>query len=204
MMAPPFWLILMAVLAWGLLHSFLASLKVKAQVKHWISPEANHWYRIIYNLIAIITFLPILLLFVILPDKVIYTIHYPWVILTSVIQLLALVILMVGMKQTGVFSFLGFRQLISPEDNSSPVLVTTGLYKYVRHPLYTAGLAVIWFIPYISLNLLALNLGITIYIIIGAYIEERKLNAEYGPEYIEYSRQTPMLIPGLRIPFQKG
>ena len=185
-------------------HSFLASLKVKAQVKQWISPEANRWYRIIYNLIAIITFLPILLLLVILPDKAIYSIRYPWVILTSVIQLLALVILIVGVKQTGVFSFLGFRQLVSAEDDSSPVLVTTGLYKYVRHPLYTAGLAVIWFVPYITLNLLALNLGITIYIIIGAYFEERRLNAEYGPVYTEYSRQTPMLIPGLRIPFQKG
>jgi protein-S-isoprenylcysteine O-methyltransferase Ste14 len=203
MMTQSFWIIMIAVLAWGLLHSFLASLKVKLQLHQKIGAGADRWYRIVYNLISIITFLPILTLLVILPEKVIYRIHYPWLILSSALQLLALVILVVGIKQTGVFSFLGLNQLLYPVDDSPPHLVTTGLYKCVRHPLYTAGLAIIWLTPLITWNLLALNFGITLYILIGAYFEERKLLTEYGSEYAEYRHHTPMLIPCLHISTRK-
>jgi protein-S-isoprenylcysteine O-methyltransferase Ste14 len=204
MMTQPFWLTMVAVLAWGLLHSFLASLKVKAQVRQWIGPEADRWYRIIYNLTSIITFLPILILPITQPAKLIYHIHFPWVVLTLAIQLSALVILVAGVKQTGVFSFLGLQQMLYAVDDSPPHLVITGLYKYVRHPLYTAGLVIIWLIPYITWDLLAVNLGITIYILMGAFFEERKLVVEYGRKYAEYRHRTPMLIPCLHIPFRKN
>jgi protein-S-isoprenylcysteine O-methyltransferase Ste14 len=204
MMTQPFWLILVAILAWGLLHSFLASLQVKAKVRHWVGHEADRWYRILYNFISIITLLPILILPITQPDKPINYIHFPWVVLTSAIQLFALVILLAGLQQTGVFSFLGLQQMLYPVDNTPPRLVTTGLYKYIRHPLYTAGLMIIWLLPYMTWNLLAVNLGITIYIMIGAFFEERKLVVEYGSEYVEYRRQTPMLIPGLQILFRKN
>ena len=74
-----------------------------------------------------------------------------------------------------------------------------GLYRWVRHPLYTAGLMFIWLAPLMSVNLLALNLGFSLYIVVGAYIEERKLVAEFGPAYTAYQRETPMLVPGLRV-----
>jgi protein-S-isoprenylcysteine O-methyltransferase Ste14 len=204
MMTKPFWLILAAVLVWGLLHSFLASLKVKTLIRQWVGPEADRWYRIIYNLISIITLLPILTILIFLPDQLIYRIHYPWVLLTLAIQLSAGIILIVGVRQTGIFSFLGLRQVVYPVDDSPVHMVTTGLYKYVRHPLYSGGLVIIWLTPYMTWNLLAVNLGITIYILIGAYFEERKLEVEYGPKYVEYCHRTPMLIPGLHILFRKN
>lgn len=195
--------ILLAVLAWGLLHSYLASLKFKAIIRHRFGPATDRWFRLAYNLFAIITFLPILALPVLLEDKVIYVIHYPWVILTSALQLLALVTLIVGLQQTGAFSFLGVRQLLLPEDCTSAHLVTTGLYKHVRHPLYTAGLVLVWLIPGLTWNLLAVNLGITIYIVIGAHFEERKLMREFGETYFKYRDSTAMLIPGVRFPSHK-
>jgi protein-S-isoprenylcysteine O-methyltransferase Ste14 len=48
-------------------------------------------------------------------------------------------------------------------------------------------------------NLLALNLGLTAYILIGAYFEERKLMLEFGESYAEYREHTPMHIPGLKL-----
>jgi protein-S-isoprenylcysteine O-methyltransferase Ste14 len=65
----------------------------------------------------------------------------------------------------------------------------------VRHPLYTAGLIFIWLIPIMSSNLLALNVGITLYLYIGSIFEERKLLAEWGDEYRTYQRKVPRLIP---------
>jgi protein-S-isoprenylcysteine O-methyltransferase Ste14 len=193
-----FWLILLAVLAYGLLHSFLASLKVKANTRLWFGSSIDPWFRLAYNFIAVITLLPILILPVILIDEEIYRIPFPWVVLTLIIQGLAIFVLLKGLKQTGITTFIGLRQLLLPEDITPPRLVTDGLYRYVRHPLYTAGLVFIWLLPIMTWNLLALNLGLTIYIIIGAYFEERKLLQEFGDAYAEYRQHTPMLIPGLR------
>ena len=107
------------------------------------------------------------------------------------------------MKQTGITSFIGLRQLLLPEDTSPPRLVTDGLYRYVRHPLYTAGLVFIWLIPIMTWNLLALIIGLSVYVITGAYFEERKLLLEFGDAYAEYRQHTPMLVPGLRYRNQR-
>lgn len=121
-----FWLILLAVLAYGLLHSLLASLKTKARARHWFGPTTDRWFRIGYNLIAVVTLLPILLLPVLLIDKEIYAIRFPWVLLTSTIQVLAIIVLIVGLRQTGITSFMGLRQLLLPEDTSPPALLPLG------------------------------------------------------------------------------
>lgn len=77
-------------------------------------------------------------------------------------------------------------------------MVTNGVNRWVRHPLYTAGLVFIWLIPIMTSNLLALNLGLTVYLILGAIYEQRKLVREFGEQYIRYQERVPMLIPGLR------
>jgi methanethiol S-methyltransferase len=194
-----FWLILLAVLSYGLLHTLLASKKVKTLINNRFGSKTEQWYRLAYNLIAVFTLLPILLLPIIFPDKEIYRIHFPWIILTMAIQLSAVIFLYLGLRQTGITSFIGLRQLLLPEDMTPPRLVTGGLYRFVRHPLYTAGLVFIWLIPIMTWNLLALIIGLSAYIIIGAYFEERKLLLDFGDAYADYRRHTPMLIPGMRL-----
>jgi methanethiol S-methyltransferase len=198
-----FWLILLAVLVYGLLHSVLASIKIKAQAGHWLGPATDRWYRLVYNFVAVITLLPVLILPVILIDKGIYTIPFPWVLVTLTIQALAGIVLIIGWRQTGISSFLGLQQAFLPEDLTPPRLVTDGLYCYVRHPLYSAGLVIIWLIPIMTWNLLALIIGLTAYVFIGAYYEERKLLSEFGEAYAAYRRQTPMLVPGLKFHIRK-
>jgi protein-S-isoprenylcysteine O-methyltransferase Ste14 len=198
-----FWLILLAVFSYGLLHTLLASKKVKAFINNRFGSKTEQWYRLAYNLIAVFTLLPILLLPIIFPDKEIYRIHFPWIILTMAIQLSAVIFLFLGLRQTGITSFIGLRQLLLPEDISPPRLVTGGLYRYVRHPLYTAGLVIIWLIPIMTWNLLALIIGLSAYLIIGAYFEERKLLLDFGDAYAEYRRYTPMLVPGLRLHYHQ-
>ncbi len=198
-----FWLILLAVLSYGLLHTLLASKKLKALTSNRFGSKTEQWYRLAYNLIAVFTLLPILLLPIIFPDKEIYRIHFPWIILTIAIQLLAVIFLFLGLRQTGITSFIGLRQLLLPENISPPRLVTDGLYRYVRHPLYTAALVFIWLIPIMTWNLLALIIGLSAYIIIGAYFEERKLLLDFGDAYTEYRRHTPMLVPGLRLHYRR-
>jgi methanethiol S-methyltransferase len=86
------------------------------------------------------------------------------------------------------------------EEQASGQLVTRGLYRVVRHPLYTFSLLFLWLSPSVSQNSLTLYIGATLYFIIGAYFEERKLLRDFGEAYAEYKRKTPMLIP-LRLTF---
>jgi protein-S-isoprenylcysteine O-methyltransferase Ste14 len=77
--------------------------------------------------------------------------------------------------------------------------MTGGLYRYVRHPLYTFSLLILWLSPAMSLNTFIVYLALTVYILIGIIFEERKLVREFGEEYVGYRSVTPMLIPGKRI-----
>jgi protein-S-isoprenylcysteine O-methyltransferase Ste14 len=193
-------LILLSVFAWGLFHSLMASLWAKARARQLFGPLAERGYRLSYNLIAGITLLPVFALVALLPDRELYAFPLPWSLLTLALQAAAAVALAAGLLQTGVWSFLGLRQLLRVED-APPQLVVRGLYRWVRHPLYTAGLVLIWLSPVMTANLLALNAGLTIYIVAGAMLEERKLQAEFGEAYAAYKRRTPMLIPGARLVF---
>ena len=51
-MTPSFWIILLTVFVYGLVHSLLASLWAKAQARRWFGPAADRWFRLLYNLLA--------------------------------------------------------------------------------------------------------------------------------------------------------
>ena len=188
-------IVLLSVLIYGIVHSLLASNQIKNLARCLFGAYADRGYRLAYNIFAIISLLPVLALPALLPDRTVYVIPSPWVYLTFLGQLLAVGLLLVGLLQTGVWSFFGFRQLMVGDEQVESRLEVRGLYRYVRHPLYTAGLLFIWLTPLMTSNVLALFFGLTIYIIIGAYFEERRLVQEYGPAYDEYKKSTPMLVP---------
>jgi protein-S-isoprenylcysteine O-methyltransferase Ste14 len=192
-----FILILAAMLLYGVVHTLLASLAVKAWTQRWLGEWARRTYRLAYNLFAIISLLPVLALPALLPDQRLYVIPFPFALVTLALQGLAVVALLLGLQQTRVWSFLGLSQLSGNNPSVPHGLVVRGLYRWVRHPLYSAGLVFIWLTPLMTSNLLAFNLGATIYLIVGAMFEERKLLREFGEEYASYRAVTPMLVPGL-------
>ena len=184
----------------GTVHSLLASPGAKRLAQRGLGPAANRVYRLGYNILALLSLLPGLALAHLLPDRTLYTIPAPWVYLALVMQGLALIALALGVLQTGLLPFSGLSQLLNPAGEEQQKLVTGGLYRWVRHPLYTASLVLIWLLPGMSANILAFNLGATLYILVGIGFEERKLLAAFGHAYAEYRQRTPMLIPALRGP----
>lgn len=192
-------LILLAVLVYGAVHSLLASLWAKAHARRLFGSLAERLYRLGYNVFAVLTLLPVLALPLVLPDEPLYSIPFPVTLLSLFIQALAGGVVLVGLLQTGLGSFLGLRQLAASPTEREPRLVVRGLYRWVRHPLYTAGLIFLWLTPVMTVNVLALDASLTAYIIIGALFEERRLLKEFGPAYLRYREETPMLIPGLKL-----
>ncbi|PKN89734.1 MAG: isoprenylcysteine carboxylmethyltransferase family protein, partial [Chloroflexi bacterium HGW-Chloroflexi-7] len=80
-------------------------------------------------------------------------------------------------------------------DSSKNTLMTDGLYRYSRHPIYFFSFIVLWLFPLMSWNILSLAIGVTIYTLIGSRFEEHKLVGEFGQTYIDYRKVTPWIIP---------
>ncbi|OGO68710.1 MAG: hypothetical protein A2Z37_17980 [Chloroflexi bacterium RBG_19FT_COMBO_62_14] len=190
-----FWMTLISVTVYGGLHSLMASNWAKSHTRRLIGSASDRWYRLAFNFAAAVLFVPVLVVVALLPGTVIYTLGSPWLFVFAGVQVLSLIALGLGLLQTDALHFLGLRQLMQSKPDTPPRLVVSGLYRWVRHPLYTAGLAFIWFTPLMSTSLLALNLGLTAYILIGSQFEERRLLSEFGEAYADYQRRVPRIIP---------
>jgi protein-S-isoprenylcysteine O-methyltransferase Ste14 len=194
-----FWWILLAWVVYGALHSMLAASSAKALAERWLGLGVRRYYRLFYNLVVTLTLLPLLALVVLSPDLEISRISFPWVALTLLVEGMSVLGLLAGVLQTGALRFLGLAQITGSPDFGGPSkLEIRGLYRYVRHPLYLFGLLIIWLIPLMTWNILAFNLGATLYILVGIQFEERRLLKEFGQAYADYQQRVPMLIPWTR------
>lgn len=78
-----------------------------------------------------------------------------------------------------------------------PEFRTPGLYRHVRHPIYLGWLLILWAAPIMTMTHLVLAAGMTIYMLIGIQLEEHDLVKDL-PEYEQYKRKVPMLLPSAR------
>lgn len=191
-----FWLIF-AIALWGIVHSLLASIGFKNFLRRALGEGFIKFYRLLYNIFAVISIAPVLYLMVTLPDQTLYQVPVPWSYLMLAGQGISAILLFVAVMQTDLLAFAGLRQLV--EEEKPARLVTSGLYRSVRHPLYTFSLLILWLFPTMSVNSFIVYAALTVYILIGIFFEERKLLREFGQEYADYRSTTPMLLPGLKI-----
>ncbi len=107
-----------------------------------------------------------------------------------------------GMRALNFFDPFGVKQiLLQMSDKSFKTMLITvkGPFKMVRHPLYFFVLIAIWTAPVLTADRLLFNVLWTIWIVIGAFFEEKDLIEEFGDDYIEYLKKVPMLLP-IRLP----
>ena len=97
------------------------------------------------------------------------------------------------------FDLFGLRQVwlhLQGRPQSALKFATPLLYRVVRHPLYVGWITVFWSTPVMTVTHLIFALATTVYILVAIQLEERDLMAKH-PEYIDYRRQVPMIVPGL-------
>jgi protein-S-isoprenylcysteine O-methyltransferase Ste14 len=144
---------------------------------------------------AVITLIPVLAVLGMNIGPVLASAPWPWSAVVEMGQITALLLLLASFLQSDPAYFLGLRQLGSRDADTR--LVTAGAYGIVRHPMYTLGLLVLWCFPILTSGTLAFNLGMTVYILVGSELEERRLITQYGEEYIRYRSKVAKLIPFL-------
>jgi protein-S-isoprenylcysteine O-methyltransferase Ste14 len=80
--------------------------------------------------------------------------------------------------------------------NGSPL--TTGPYKFVRHPMYTSALFLIWISIIGHLSILTVTIGVVVSTVISLrIITEEQLLRERFLDYNLYASKTKTIIPFL-------
>jgi len=186
---------LLYALAWvsfGAGHSLLATPAARA----WMQDRFGRAYRLAYNGIAVIHLLAVLAvghgLLGPLPGFGLPA----WTIggLTA-LSLVGAVLFLWSLRfyDTGLLT--GLRQWREglQSDESEP-LSLSGPHRLVRHPLYATGFLILWGRALDPLGL-ATAVWASLYLVIGAAFEERKLLRHYGAAYAAYRRRVPAFVP---------
>jgi protein-S-isoprenylcysteine O-methyltransferase Ste14 len=192
-----FW-ILLAGLLYGAIHSAFASHTVKNWVANQFGIENPKMYRLVYVLQSFFFTIVYICFIFLFPDHQLYLVPTPWLYILMFIEAAAALCAFLSLLQTGIWVFLGLDEFIHPEVASQPEKLNVGgFYRFVRHPLYLFSLIFIWLFPLMTWNILAFNIGVTIYLLIGSYFEERKLAKDFGQEYLDYQKRVPAFFPRL-------
>lgn len=168
------------------LHSILASEKIKARFR-------GKGYRLFYSLLSIGGLLALLFFNGRIHAPMLFSsegwVRYASLMLTT----FGVMIIQVTFKQYSLKAFLG----LSEEESG---LKTTGILQYVRHPIYSGTILIIigffLFIP--NLPTLISCVCMLLYLPVGMYLEEKKLDAAFGDLYRTYKKRVPSLIPRIK------
>ena len=185
------------MLLWCLVHSALISIPVVSLAQKRLG-RLFKFYRLFYNMISVLTLLPILIFML----SIRHVSYFNWPGLLRIVQGLLLVgclfLLFAGARHYDGMQFLGLRQILSNKHSSgltsSGGLHTEGILNVIRHPWYVAGLLLVWAREIDSVSL-PVNIVFSVYLIVGAMLEERKLVLEFGQDYKDYQHRVSMFFP---------
>jgi len=190
------YLIVIAVfLGYFILHSFTASIALKQWVAmHW--PALMPWYRLIFNALAVILSIPLLLVMFLFPGEILWSWHGVGFYLTTALDVAALAGFYFSLKHYDLSEFWGTRQLrerISSVHDQEKFHISP-FHRYVRHPWYFFALVIIWTRDVSTVQLLVYSM-VTAYFFLGSIIEEQKLIAYHGEVYKKYQKKVAGIIP---------
>ena len=82
---------------------------------------------------------------------------------------------------------------------NTEMLVTTGIYRYIRHPMYSSLLFLAWgaLLKSVTPGTLILTGIATLALVVTAKVEEAEDLARFGEEYRNYMQRTRLFVPFL-------
>ncbi|MBT8358874.1 MAG: hypothetical protein KJO61_14020 [Deltaproteobacteria bacterium] len=184
---------------WCTIHSGMISLTVNRCLKNR-SGSYYKYYRLFYNLVALITIVPVILYSLSLKSPVLFRWEGYMIIFQIALFIIVVALFISGGLKYDLLQFLGIKQIQSGESqvtlSQSGDIDTSGILSFTRHPWYLAAIIFVWIVHReISVSTLIVNIVLTIYLVIGTILEEKKLIIELGDQYRNYIERVSMLFP---------
>jgi protein-S-isoprenylcysteine O-methyltransferase Ste14 len=185
------------VLLFGLFalhHSLFARTHAKAWLTRLIPPSLE---RSTYVLIASLLFLLVVAAWQPVPGLVYRVDGWPAWLLRGV-QAAGIALTVLSAKAIDPLELAGLRQATTDTNVSDDTFTSTGMYGFVRHPIYFAWLLMVWPTPIMTAGRLTFAAISTAYLVLAIPWEERSLLARYGAFYQRYRDQVRWrLLPGI-------
>ena len=178
-------------------HSTFARQAVKALVARRISPAIERpvyvWIASVLLIIVCVLWQPV--------DGELYRVEWPLAIIGYAIQIIGVTITARGSSAIDVLDLAGIRRALNDAHgrvSTNVPLQTTGVYGFVRHPLYFAWLLFVFGSPHMTFTRLAFAVVSSAYLALAIPLEERALINTFGDEYRAYRRKVKWrMLPGV-------
>jgi protein-S-isoprenylcysteine O-methyltransferase Ste14 len=180
-------------------HSTLISIRVSDYFKRVLG-SSFRFYRLFFNMFSLITLIP--------PVVYLHSSRFQtapvfvwsgyWRILQLCLIALAAALLFGGARRYSMKRFLGIQQISWGKDYERMAAEVdferSGVLGVIRHPWYAAVLILLWSID-LNAGEIITSIILSIYLVIGAILEERKLTLKFGIDYQCYKEQVSRFIP---------
>ena len=182
-----------------IVHSALISVTVTDFLRRVLG-ERYRFYRLIFNIFSVGTLVPLLMY----SNSARFGTEwlFTWEGYMRIIQYgliaLAAVLVLTGARHYSMPQFLGIQQIFHGRSKvamtESGKFDSGGILGVVRHPWYLAVFILLW-AKDLNLAAIIINIVLSVYLVIGTLLEERKLVLEFGDKYKLYQHQVSMFIP---------
>jgi protein-S-isoprenylcysteine O-methyltransferase Ste14 len=185
------------VITWCVLHSVMISISVTEFLRKRLGLNFR-FYRLFFNIISVLTLIPVVLYNSSVQTEPIFRWEGYKLIFRILLWGTAALLFFSGACHYDSAQFLGLRQIRAKTSNKGLTgtgeLDTSGVLSIIRHPWYLGAILLIWASP-LDLSAILVNGLLTIYLLIGIYLEENKLVKEFGDQYRSYQKRVSRLLP---------
>lgn len=182
---------------WCAIHSGMIWVAVTDFLKRRLG-NYFRFYRLLFNLVAIVTIIPVILYGQSLHAPVIFRWQGFMIVFQIFLLAMGILLFLAGARHYDMLQFLGLRQIRTGVSHGALTatgrLHTTGILRITRHPWYLGAIMLLW-AGDLNVSTMIGNIILTLYLIVGTVLEERKLVLEFGEDYRRYQRQVSMLVP---------
>ncbi len=179
-------------------HSLFARTGLKAAIARAVSPDLERstyvWAASILLILVCLWWRPV--------QGELYRLTGPLALAGYLIQITGIVLTIRGSAALGVLDLAGLSGLLERgPGRDQPVdrpLETSGLYGFVRHPLYFAWFLFVFGTPVMTMTRFVFATVSTLYLAAAIPFEERSLLDRFGEDYRRYKRTVKWrMVPGV-------
>lgn len=174
--------------AFALHHSLLARTPLKARVRQLTSPALE---RPTYTWVASLLFILVSICWQPVAGEL-YHATGAAALPGYAVQALGLLVTIRSSARLDVLDLAGVRPLLANSASAAVrvPLITTGLYGFVRHPLYLGWILFVFGAPHMTLTRLSFAVISSLYLALAVPFEERSLIELFGDDYRAYQSRV--------------